>query len=95
MAVCTMNVSLPRTARTSRLMSIVQSLPKVIASSMTASYTVLKHVDVERVDVRLGRNVEYTWSMSRLPILELECSKGSHLEREPCQTEEKFDFFRG
>ncbi len=36
--------------------------------------------------------------MSRLPILVLEwleCSKGSHLERESCQTEEKFGFYRG
>ncbi len=36
--------------------------------------------DVERVDVILGHNVEYTGSTSRLPILVLECSKGSHLE---------------
>ncbi len=30
----------------------------------------------------LGHNVEYTGSMSRLPILVLECSKGGHLERD-------------
>ncbi len=36
--------------------------------------------DVEHVDVILGHNVEYTGSMSRLPILVLECSKGGHLE---------------
>ncbi len=36
--------------------------------------------DVEQVDVRLGHNIEYTGSMSRLPILVLECSKGGHLE---------------
>ncbi len=36
---------------------------------------------MERVAVILGHNVEYTGSMSRLPILVLECSKGSHLER--------------
>ncbi len=30
--------------------------------------------------VILGHNVEYTGSTSRLPILELECSKGGHLE---------------
>ncbi len=28
----------------------------------------------------LGHNVEYTGSMSRLPILVLECSNGDHLE---------------
>ncbi len=50
---------------------------------------------VESVDVILGHNVEYTGSMSRLPILVLECSNRSQLEREPCQTEEKFGFFRG
>ncbi len=48
--------------------------------------------DVERVDLILGNNVEYIGSMSRLPILALECSKGSHLEREPCQTEENLTF---
>ncbi len=36
--------------------------------------------DVEHVDMILGHNVEYTGSMSRLPILVLECSKGGHLE---------------
>ncbi len=36
--------------------------------------------DVERLGVILGHNVEYTGSMSRLPILVLECSKGGHLE---------------
>ena len=35
---------------------------------------------MERVDMFLGHNVEYTESMSRLPILALECSKGGHLE---------------
>ncbi len=29
----------------------------------------------------LGHNIEYNGSMSRQPILVLECSKGSHLER--------------
>ncbi len=29
----------------------------------------------------LGHKVEYTGPMLRLPILVLECSKGSHLER--------------
>ena len=59
-------------------------------------WNVLKqNLDVERVDVILGHNVEYTGSMSRLPILELEGSKGSHLERGPCQTEEKFSFLQG
>ncbi len=38
------------------------------------------NVEVEHVDVRLGHHVEYTGSMSRLPILVPECSKGSHLE---------------
>ncbi len=37
--------------------------------------------DVEHVDVILGNNGEYTGSMSRLPILVLECSKGGHLPR--------------
>ncbi len=49
---------------------------------------------MERVDVILGHIVEYTGSMSRLPILVPECSKGTHLNEEPCPTEEKFDFFR-
>ncbi len=31
---------------------------------------------VKHVDVILGHNVEHTGSMSRLPILVLECSKG-------------------
>ncbi len=35
---------------------------------------------MEHVDAILGHNVEYTGSMSRLPILVLECSKGGHLE---------------
>ena len=43
----------------------------------------------------LGHNVDYTESMSRLPILVPECSKGGHLERGPCQTEQKFVFFQG
>ncbi len=45
----------------------------------------------------LGHNVEYTGSMSGMPILVPECSKGSHLEGEggACQTEKKFGFFRG
>ncbi len=30
---------------------------------------------MQRVDVILGHNVEYTGSMPRLPILVLECSK--------------------
>ncbi len=33
--------------------------------------------------------------MSRLSILVPECLKGSYLEREPCQTEEKSGFLRG
>ncbi len=35
---------------------------------------------MECVAVILGHNVEYTGSMLRLPSLELECSKGGHLE---------------
>ncbi len=35
---------------------------------------------MERADVILGHNVEYTGSMSRLPILVPECSKGRQLE---------------
>ncbi len=36
--------------------------------------------DVEHVDVILGHNVQYAGSISRLPILVLECSKEDHLE---------------
>ncbi len=35
---------------------------------------------MEHVGVILGHNVEYTGSMSRLPILVLECSNRGHLE---------------
>ncbi len=35
--------------------------------------------------MRLGHNVKYTGSMSRLPILVSECSRGIHLERRACQ----------
>ncbi len=35
----------------------------------------------------LEHNVEYTGSMSRLPNLVLECSKGGHLEGGPNRTE--------
>ncbi len=51
--------------------------------------------DVERVDVILGHNVQYTGSMSRLPILVLECSKERQLEGGAHQTEQKYGFFRG
>ncbi len=51
--------------------------------------------DVVRVDVILGHNAEYTGSMSRLPILVLECSKGGHLEGGSCQTGLKSGFLRG
>ncbi len=51
--------------------------------------------DVERVAVILGHNVQYTESMSRLPILVLECSTEGHLEGGQCQTEQKYGFFRG
>ncbi len=63
------------------------------------SYAVLRQVEAEfwigmcRCDP--GTHVEYTGSMSRLPILVLKCSKGGHLERDPCQTEWKFGLFRG
>ncbi len=50
---------------------------------------------MERVDVILGHNVEYTGSMLRLPVMVLECSKGSHLEGGPFQTEEKFGLSEG
>ncbi len=36
---------------------------------------------MKHVDVILGHDVEYRDSMSRLPILVPECSKGSHMER--------------
>ncbi len=36
---------------------------------------------MKHVDVILGHDVEYRDSMSRLPILVLECSKRSHMER--------------
>ncbi len=50
---------------------------------------------MEHVDVILGHNVQYTGSMSRLPILVLECSKEGHLDRETRQTEQKCGFLRG
>ncbi len=43
----------------------------------------------------LGHTVEYTGSVLRLPILELECSKEGHLEGGPRQTEQKCGFLRG
>ncbi len=50
----------------------------------TTSYAVLKlaewNFDVEHVDMMLRHKVEYTGSMSRLPILVPECSKGRQLE---------------
>ena len=47
----------------------------------TLYWNVLKwNFDVERVVVILGHNVDYTGSMSRMSILVLEGSKGSHLE---------------
>ncbi len=49
---------------------------------------------MERVDVRLRHNVDYTGSMSQLPILVLECTKGSYLETRACQMGLKFGFFR-
>ncbi len=49
---------------------------------------------MERVDVILGHNVQYTGSMSRLPILVLECSKEGHLEGGTRQTEQKYGFLR-
>ncbi len=48
---------------------------------------------MERVDVILGHNVQYIGSVSRLPILVLECSEGGQLEGGPCQTGLKFGFF--
>ncbi len=68
----------------------IQSWLKVIALSVTSPHTLYRNMlrwdfDVERVDVILGHNVGYTGSMSRLPILVLECSKGvskgGHQER--------------
>ncbi len=38
--------------------------------------------DVEHVAMILGHNVEYRASLSGLPILMSQCSKGGHLERE-------------
>ncbi len=59
----------------------------------TLYWNVLRwNLDVERVQ---GQNVEYTGSKSSLPILVLQCSKGGHLERGPCQTEEKFGISTG
>ncbi len=40
----------------------------------------MQNIDMELVDLILGHNLEYTGSMSRLPILVLECSKGRQLE---------------
>ncbi len=51
--------------------------------------------DVEHVDMILSHNVQYRASLSGLPILVPECSKGGHLEREACQRGWKFGFFRG
>ena len=48
--------------------------------------------DVKRVVVILGHNVEYTGSMSRLPILVLECSKGSHLEGGAAKQKRNLEF---
>ncbi len=43
----------------------------------------------------LGHNVGCRDTMSRLPILVLDCSKGSHLESGTCQRDLNFGFFRG
>ncbi len=61
------------------LPSTLQSWPWVIAWGMTAPPTLYWNVlrwnfDVECVDVILGHHVEYTGSMSTLPILVLQCS---------------------
>ncbi len=43
--------------------------------------------DVEHVDMILRHNVEYRASLSGLPILMSQCSKGGHLEGEARQTD--------
>ncbi len=43
--------------------------------------------EVEHVDMILRHNVEYRASLSGLPILVPECSKGGHLGREARQTD--------
>ncbi len=43
----------------------------------------------------LGHNVEYTGSMSRLPILVLECSNGGHLEGEGMPNRTQMLLFEG
>ena len=50
---------------------------------------------VEHVDVILGHNVEYTCSMSRLPILVLQCSKRSHLEGNHAKEKRNLAFLGG
>ncbi len=64
----------------------IQSWLSVTASSMTAPHMLYWNMlrwnfDGECVDMILGHNVEYTGSMSRLPILVLGCPKGDQLER--------------
>ncbi len=62
----------------------------------TLSWSMLKwKFDVERVGVTLGHNVEYTGSMSRLPILVLECSKGGHQEECHAKQDWKVAFWGG
>ena len=63
------------------------------------SYAVLKRVGVKiwcgtcRIDT--GTQCLVHRSVSRLPILVLECSKGSHLETRACQTGLEYGFLRG
>ncbi len=51
--------------------------------------------DVEHADVILGHNVEYTGSVSRLPILVLECSKARQLEGGHAKQDWKVAFWGG
>ena len=76
---------LNKTLKNPHLLQELQSLPVSNCMGMTAPPTLYWNMlkwnfDVERVDVRLGRNVQYTGSMSRLPTLVLERSKGRQLE---------------
>ncbi len=63
------------------------------------SCATLGHFEMEfwcgTLDMILRHNVEYRASLSGLPILVPEWSKGGHLEREARQRGWKFGFFRG
>ncbi len=60
-------------------------------TTYTQYWSVLRgNFDMEHIDVILGHHVEHRDSMSRLPILVVECSKGGHLERVEIRNKEYF-----